>query len=100
MADALHVWRDGRVHALLTERNGRLSLTYSADARPISTSLPVRSSVHRDAAVRPWFTVSLLFDEHDRVVVAPIYDAMSTRLYETTATGEPDDAHARHADRR
>lgn len=33
--------------------------------------------------------VSLTFDDDDRVAVSPIYDAMSTRFYETTSTGAP-----------
>jgi serine/threonine-protein kinase HipA len=31
--------------------------------------------------------VSITFDDEDRIAVAPIYDAMSTRFYETTTTG-------------
>jgi len=72
MADDLNVWRDGRVQAVLAERRGRLSLAYTADARPISMSLPVRTSAHRDNSVRPWF-MGLLPEGQIRLMIA--YDA-------------------------
>ena len=33
--------------------------------------------------------VSIAFVEADRVSLAPVYDAMSTRFYKTTGTGQP-----------
>lgn len=72
MTDDLNVWRDGRVQAVLAERRGRLSLTYTAAARPMSMTLPVRTTSHRDASVRPWFR-GLLPEGQIRLMIA--YDA-------------------------
>ncbi|HWL44719.1 MAG TPA: HipA domain-containing protein [Ilumatobacter sp.] len=72
MNDDLNVWRSGRVQAVVAERRGRLSLTYAADAHPISMSLPVRTSAHRDDSVRPWFR-GLLPEGQIRLMMA--YDA-------------------------
>ena len=69
MSGELHVWRDGRVHGVLSERRNRLSLSYWTRARPISVSMPVRSRPYGDSIVRPWFS-GLLPEGQIRAMIA------------------------------
>lgn len=69
MPGELRVWRDGRVHGVLSERRNRLSFAYGTPARPISVSMPVRSRPYGDSVVRPWFA-GLLPEGQIRAMIA------------------------------
>ncbi|HUF99057.1 MAG TPA: HipA domain-containing protein [Ilumatobacter sp.] len=69
MVDDLVVWRGNEVHAVLSERRGRLALTYQPEAQPVSVSMPVRASAYGDAVVRPWFR-GLLPEGQMRLIIA------------------------------
>lgn len=69
MPGELHIWRDGQVHGVLSERRNRLSLSYRTLARPLSVSMPVRSRPHGDSIVRPWFS-GLLPEGQIRATIA------------------------------
>jgi len=69
MPGELHIWRDGQVHRVLSERRSRLSLSYRTLARPLSVSMPVRRRPHGDSIGRPWFS-GLLPEGQIRATIA------------------------------
>ena len=53
MTRTLAVWLGEHPVASLTDRDGRMEMTYGPDARAISLSLPVRDEPYGDAETRP-----------------------------------------------